>query len=381
MHIGFICNEYPPDPHGGIGSVTRTLAIAMARRGHRVTVVGYTLGRAAGETIADGVRVVRLPHATLRGTGVVVNGARLSTALLALHRAVPFDVIEGPEGSFATLPRRLRPFAVIRMHGGHHFFASTLGRTPRLQSGWLEKRSFARAANLCAVSQFVAARTLTLLDQRSRAVDVLPNPVDTELFRPSTEGVEPDSIVFAGTICAKKGVAELLAAMPAILDAVPGARLALVGRDSIDPAGGGSYAAMVAATLDDRVRSRVTFEGAMAHAQMPARLARAAVCVYPSHMEALPLAWLEGMAMGKCVVASLTGPGPEVITDGESGLLCSPFDPAQIAAKVIAALTQPALRERLGAGARRRVLSHFCESVLAEQNEAFYDRCVRARYA
>jgi glycosyltransferase involved in cell wall biosynthesis len=127
--------------------------------------------------------------------------------------------------------------------------------------------------------------------------------------------------------------------------------------------------------------SRVRFEGAIAHDRMPARLARASVCVYPSHMEALPLAWLEGMAMGKCVVASLTGPGPEVITDGDSGMLCSPYEPAQIAQKVIAALTQPELRRRLGAAARQRVVNHFSQSVLAERNEAFYDRCVQARHA
>jgi glycosyltransferase involved in cell wall biosynthesis len=100
--------------------------------------------------------------------------------------------------------------------------------------------------------------------------------------------------------------------------------------------------------------------------------------VYPSHMEALPLAWLEGMAMGKCVVASNTGPGSEVIVDGESGLLCNPLDPASIADKVIAALTKPAMRQSLAARARERVVQRFSESALAAQNEAFYAKCCEA---
>ena len=40
MHICYLCNEYPPLPHGGVGSVTYTLAHAVARAGHEVSVVG-----------------------------------------------------------------------------------------------------------------------------------------------------------------------------------------------------------------------------------------------------------------------------------------------------------------------------------------------------
>lgn len=381
MHVCFVCNEYPPDPHGGIGSVTRTLATALSRRGHRVTVVGYTVAGTPGVSADGHIKVIRLPHAEVPGTGMLVNGVRLSKALLDLHASDPVDVIDGPEASFASLPARLRPYAIIRMHGGHHFFSVTLGKKPRLQRSWLEKRSFARAAHLCAVSRFVASETLALLDQADRPVQVLPNPVDIGRFQPAPGCDEAGAIVFAGTVCDKKGVRQLLAAMPRIVDAVPSARLALVGRDSVDPATGGSYIEQARADVPSHLRSRVTFEGALNHTRMPARLARAQVCVYPSHMEALPLAWLEGMAMGKCVIASKTGPGPEVIIDGESGLLCDPFNPADIAEKVIASLTAPALRRRLGDAARRRVVNHFSESVLAGRNEAFYDHCIRVRHA
>lgn len=381
MHICFICNEYPPDPHGGIGSVTRTLASAMVRRGHRVSVVGYTVSGTPGVTVDDGVKVIRLKHAAVPGTGMLVNGARLSRALLDLHATDPLDAIDGPEASFASLPHQLRHLSIIRMHGGHHFFSVTLGRRPAWRRSWLERRSFARAAHLCAVSEFVASTTLALLDQQARKVQVLPNPVDTTLFRPSPGVEEENTIVFAGTICEKKGVRQLLLAMPAIVAAVPSARLALVGRDSIDPETGGSYAAALQAALPAVMRPHVTFEGPLPHDCMPARLARATVCVYPSHMEALPLAWLEGMAMGKCVVASVTGPGREVIIHGESGLLCNPFNPAQLAAKVVSALTSAPLRARLGAAARARAVARFGDAALAERNEEFYRDCIRARQA
>jgi glycosyltransferase involved in cell wall biosynthesis len=267
------------------------------------------------------------------------------------------------------------------MHGGHHFFSVTLGGRPRLQRGWLERRSFANAAHLCAVSRFVAAQTLQLLDQEHRPVQILPNPVDTAMFTPQEGREEDASILFAGRICEKKGVKQLLGAMRRVLKVVPNAQLALVGRDSIDPADGRSFTERMQSVMHPSLRDHVTFEGPLPHDQMPARIARASVCVYPSHIEALPLAWLEAMSMGKCVVASVTGPGDEVIADGESGLLCSPYDPADIADKLIAALTQPALRRRLGTQARARVVQHFSHSALAEQNEAFYEQCTRSRCA
>lgn len=380
MHVGFLCNEYPPEPHGGIGSVTRTLAHTLVRRNHRVTVVGYTTGGRPGVSWDEGVKVVRLAHARIAGTGLIVNAARLRYALLDLHATDPFDIIEGPENSFASFARRLRPFAVIRMHGGHHFFSVTLGRQPRWPRRWIERRSFAHASHLCAVSQFVATKTLQLLNQQDRPVHILPNPVDTRMFSPQDRTEDAASIMFAGTICEKKGVRQLLGAMRRVLSVSPNAQLALVGRDSID-ADGRSFTERMRSALHPSLRGHVTFEGAVPHQQMPARLARASVCVYPSHMEALPLAWLEAMAMGKCVVASSTGPGHEVIVDGESGLLCNPYDPADIAEKLIAAVTQPELRRRLADGARRRVVTHFSQEALAERNEAFYERCAHARCA
>jgi glycosyltransferase involved in cell wall biosynthesis len=379
MHICFLCNEYPPAPHGGVGSFTQTLARALVRRGHRVKVVGYACGRASTVSDDEGVDVVRLPHATVPGTGLIVNGARLRHALLKIDREEPIDVVEGPEASLNGVPR-LAAATVIRMHGGHHFFAVTLGRRPALKRGWMERRSFSRATHLCAVSRYVARTTLEILQQQGRAVEILHNPVNVRTFAPRQEPVTDGLIVFAGTVCEKKGIRQLVQAMPQIVAAVPHARLAVLGRDSRDPATGGSFTARLRRLLSAQVAERVVFQGAVPHSEMPALLAPASVCVYPSHMEALPLAWLEAMSMGKCLVASVTGPGPEVIEDGVSGLLCDPHRPEAIAAKVIMALTQPALRHRLGAAARARVVADFSEDVLVARNEQFYRQCRPALY-
>ncbi len=52
MHVAFICNEYPPGVHGGIGAVTRTYARALVEAGHRVTVIGV-YARPRRRTVSD----------------------------------------------------------------------------------------------------------------------------------------------------------------------------------------------------------------------------------------------------------------------------------------------------------------------------------------
>lgn len=355
--------------------MVQALGRALVARGHQVTVVGVS-GHRQGTESDCGVRVVRLAHSRWPRTGFVVNGSRVRRTVKEIHRSHPIDIVEAPELGLAILPNRFPITTVLRMNGGHHFFASTLGARPRPWRSWLEKRSFTKADHLCAVSRFVAETTLDLLALRDRPVELLPNAVDTARFHPTGAPEDPHAIVFVGTLCEKKGVRQLLEAMPAILARDPEAHLQAAGRDWIDA--DGSYQAKLESVLDPAIADRIEFLGPVDHNRVPELLARAAVCVYPSHMEALPLAWLEAMATGRAIVASSTGPGPEVVDDGVSGLLCDPHDPAAIAEAVSRLLADPMLRRSLGAAARRRVLEQFSADVLAERNEAFYERCVAA---
>ncbi len=380
MHVCFLCNEYPPGPHGGVGSFTQTLARALARRGHQVTAIGFYPQGRAGEENDEGVRVLRLPHAELPGTGFVVNGARLRGALRQLHQQSPIDIIEGPEISLAVIPEDFPAAKLIRMNGGHQFFAATLGAQPRRWRSWLERRSFAHANHLCAVSNYVAETTRQLLHLGNRPIEILPNPVDTTRFQPQSPGLEEDGLIlFVGTVCEKKGVRQLVEAMPQIVAAAPHSRLWVAGRDWHDPQTGESFIEKLRGMIPPELADKVIFKGRIEHAQLPGLMAKASVCVYPSHMEAMPLAWLEGLAMGKAIVASETGPGPEAIEDGVSGLLCNPHEPSSIAEKILRLLKDGELRRRLAQQARKRAVNLFSVESLTARNEEFYAHCVGHR--
>jgi glycosyltransferase involved in cell wall biosynthesis len=378
MHVCYLCNEYPPSKHGGIGSFTQTLGRALVKRGNEVTVVGIYKEHNRRIDDDQGVRIVRLPHTSVPGAGFMFNGRRLLGELFSIHEELPIDIVEGPELSLAVISKAFPAKKVIRMHGGHHFFAVTLEKKPKTWQSWLERRSFKHADHLCAVSSFVAETTKKLLHLGNRPIEIIPNPVDEGIFYPrSNRDIERGNILFIGTVCEKKGVRQLIQAMPEIIQKFPDAKLHVVGSDWTDPRTGRSYIEYLNSATAPEIMSHVVFEGTIEHSRLPDIMAKAEICVYPSHMEALPLSWLEGLAMGKAIVASKTGPGPEVVEDGISGLLCDPFDPSSIAEKTIQILKDPLLGKRFGEQARKRAVMRFSIRLLVERNESFYQRCIK----
>jgi glycosyltransferase involved in cell wall biosynthesis len=257
------------------------------------------------------------------------------------------------------------------MHGGPTFF-ETGHRLQMLKERW----AFHIADELCAVSQCVADGTRRMLNLGGRHIEVIPNPIETRLFAPAP-GHPPEQeglLVFAGTVAERKGIRQLIQAMPRIVAEVPHARLEIYGGEVIDPVPAVPLATTLNNLLPPSVASHVEWKGRVARAELPRAIQRASICVYPSHFEAMPIAWLEGLASGKAVVASRTGPGPEIIDDGETGLLCDPHDPDSIAGAVIRLLNDSGLRRRLGDAARRMVRERYELEPIIDRNEAYYRR-------
>src|SRR5262245_9845252 len=135
MHVGVICEEYPPAPHGGTGSSYRDLAEGLAASGHRATVVGVSTTLPIEHVVREevnGVRVVRIPRSP-RWTGTRLRGWLERRALFSQLRAEgPFDVTECSDyngwlayGGLPGVPN------IIRIRGSNLFFDSELDRAPQ----------------------------------------------------------------------------------------------------------------------------------------------------------------------------------------------------------------------------------------------------------
>ena len=94
-------------------------------------------------------------------------------------------------------------------------------------------------------------------------------------------------------------------------------------------------------------------------------------------METFGIAPVEAMSIGKPTIYSQAGPGPEVMEDGVSGLLCDPHDANDVAAKLNRLLEDDLLAESLGRKARARVLEKFEKRTWVQRNIAVFEQ-VRA---
>jgi glycosyltransferase involved in cell wall biosynthesis len=374
MHICFLTNEYPKEgfPHGGVGTFIRTLGRNLVKSGIDVSVVGINfLPEDASET-DNGVNICRLSSEKTRGFAWLQYSIRLSKAIKKIYAEKPIDIIESTELGLAFIQKINGVKYIIRLHGGHHFFAESENRKVTLWKGFQERRSFSRADKVIGVSNYVMDHTAEYLNFSSKRGPAIYNAIDLKRFYKADPAKAINGrIFFAGTICEKKGIRQLILAFPLIKKEVPYAQLVIAGRDWFYP-DGSSYTEWVKQFIREEDKKDIVFLGAVKNDDIPGLIEEAEVCVYPSHMEAMPLAWLEALAMGKAFIGSRLGPGPEVVTEGVTGLLCDPLNPEDIAQKTISILSKKELGNALGTAAREDILKRFSIEKLVQQNIGFY---------
>ena len=166
----------------------------------------------------------------------------------------------------------------------------------------------------------------------------------------------------------EKGHPTLLEAWPAVLRAVPDAYLLVVGE-------GSQRAALEELARSLRIAHRVVFTGR--RDDVPAVTAALDVAVLPSYREAQGLSVLEAMALSRPIVASNVGGIPEMITDGETGLLVPSHDAAALAAAISRLLVDHPFADMIGRAGHDLVNERFCVERMVADTEAIYDEGAR----
>jgi glycogen synthase len=376
MRICFICSEYPPAPHGGIGSVTRVLGRALAAAGHEVRAIGLYKGLdgLAPEERDGEVRVSRLAMPDGR-LGWTRGRRRLFQTVSRWVDRGEVDLVEVPDwqGYAAGWPS-LRVPVIARLHGSSSYFAREMHDRLHWPDYCLEAVSFHRADFCCSTSAYTATRTERLFGRRRQPVDVLFNPVEPAPEPQSTRAVQ--RVVFAGTLTAKKGVVPLIQAWPAVVQARPEAELHLFGKDA-GTAGGQSMREHLERLLPAGVADSVHFHGHVDRERVQAEFQTCGMAVFPSFSEAFSMVPLEAM-MQKCpVIYSSRSSGPELIDHGGNGLLIDPGKPESISQAIVSLLSDSVMRDRLAAAGRQTVAARFATDVLVARNEEFYRNCIR----
>jgi glycosyltransferase involved in cell wall biosynthesis len=357
-------------PSGGPADHVADIAPRLARRGHDVTVV-MPDGAAADRVDAAGVRRVAasVDHKTdVRGAADVVR---------VLRQAKP-DVLHCQDRRAGLIGRTLgavaRPRGIVyTLHGAPeslgplvpgNLAAAPPRRRDRLYYLTLE-RWLARVGHgrVVAPSDALARYLVDHVRVPSSMVDVVRNGVDVARFAPGAGSGSPLRVAWVGLMVPVKRLDVLLAA----LEQVPDVTAVLAGdgplRDEV-------------AAIAARQPGRIELAGFV---DDPAPvLAGADAFVLPSAAENCPLALLQAMATALPVVASRVGGIPEVVTDGESGLLVPPGEVGPLVTALRRLADDEALRRRLGAAARAAIEARFDLDVCVDGLTSVYERAVRS---
>ncbi|QSS96408.1 glycosyltransferase family 4 protein [Psychroflexus sp. ALD_RP9] len=380
MHIVFLTSEYPKDgfPHGGVGTVVQTLAQELVKQNHLVSVIGLNYLQKDEEEVDNGVIIYRYKKSKINKMGWFYNNKILNKAILRLNQVKQIDVIESAELGFAFIKKIPSIKYLIRMHGGHHFFAESENRGVEPWKSFQERLSFRKADYIIGVSKYVMNHTAKYMDFEDKRGEAIYNPANLNRFYPADYNKEiKGRIFFAGSICEKKGIRQLIKAMPIIKKAVSDAHLIIAGRDTKIRGTQKSYLAYLKTEIPSEVKEDVFFLGSIENAQIPKEIEKAEVCAYPSHMEAMPLSWIEVLSMGKAFVASNLGPGPEAVKHGETGLLCNPLDLDDLAKQVIYMLQNRDKAHQMGQNAIKDIQERFSLDVLLKKNILMYEKLIK----
>lgn len=381
VRIGILTREYPPDVYGGAGVHVDFLVRELARL---VDVDVHCMGEPrpgatahsehdpllAGANPALRVLAADLSMANATAGCDLVHShtwyANMGGHLAKLLHGIPHVVT-----SHSLEPQR--PWKAEQLGGGYRV------------SSWAERTAYEAADAVIAVSHGSRRDVLAAYPALDAAkVHVVHNGIDTGFYRPDRAtdvldrlGVDParPSVVFVGRITRQKGVPHLLRAALAF---DPSAQLVLLAGAADTPELAAETDAAVAALRASR-DAVFLVPDMLPRDEVRQVLSHGTVFVCPSVYEPLGIVNLEAMACETAVVASDVGGIPEVVTDGETGLLVhyDEADPAAfeagLAEAVNALLRDPARARTMGAAGRARAVAEFGWDAAARRTLAIYE--------
>ncbi|MCK1806125.1 MULTISPECIES: glycogen synthase [Micromonospora] len=389
MRVDLLTREYPPEVYGGAGVHVEYLARELRRLADvRVHCFGAPRDEPGVTAYAEPAALAGA-NAALRVMGVDLEMAAGTAGTDVVHSHTWYANLAGhtakllhgvPHVVTAHSLEPLRPWKAEQLGGGYAL------------SSWCERTAFEAADAIIAVSAGMRRDVLTAYPAvNPDRVRVVYNGIDTAQYAPDRNtdvldrlGIDPSrpSVVYVGRITKQKGLPYLLRAareLPADVQLV-----LLAGAPDTPEIG--AEVEELAAELRAK-RSGVVWVAAMLPKHEVIQvLTHATIFVCPSVYEPMGIVNLEAMACETAVVATATGGIPEVVADGETGLLVpieqagdgsgTPLDPerfvADLAARMNELLADPERIAAFGAAGRRRAVEHFSWDAIARQTLEVY---------
>lgn len=366
MHVAQVISTQLP-PEEGIGYYVYNLSQQLLDHGHRVTVL--TRGGLTTERLKyDGIEILRLPFVPAYPVHVDVHGKFVDRALASmeedldvvhLHSPLP-PAVDTPLPTVATVHTSVVEDAKEMQEGrlGEVYYKLLA----RVTSRRIIQRQCDAADRVTTVAHSVADE----LDEYYGVDDALVfgNAVDIDEFDADAPAADGDYVLYVGRFHHRKGIADLLDAAAEVLDAHD-VEFRFVGKGPLE-------GKMHDRAADLGIADRTEFLGHVDRERLVALFRGATVFALPSHYEGLPTTMLEAMAAGAPVVATRVSGVPDVVDDGENGLLVPSREPSRLADGIGRLLADPDLRDRLSTAGRRTIIDNYTWDSIGAEFEALY---------
>src|SRR5829696_1334574 len=386
QRILHLTTEYPPVIYGGLGTAVGGWVTASARAGMTVGVLlvegplvlehaAYgtggpllTAGRRYGLVDRQGITFFQASWADAIEAGVRL-ARRWQADVIHLHTAMLWSVAEVIQHQ-ASKPLVYHVHSVDRAE-------YELGREPDqwLAHSQAQEAAIAAADRLIALSQDERALLVRYYPECRGRIRVIGNGIDDSADAKAAVRKQRHTpaplVLYSGRLVERKGIRELLAAIPSILQVAPATDFVLAGGP---PGVSGSELKQqwLPAELW-RYRDRIHFTGWLTPAEVAAWYRRADVLVVPSRYEPFGMVILEGMLHGLPIVAANVGGPAEILQQEQTGLLFPPMDVGSLSQQLLRLVTSANLRRQIGLRAANEARSRWLWPQTVEMMRQVYE--------
>jgi len=393
LKIALLSQEFSKNCNGGVCRYTYDLAHALAESGNEVHVITRSeknyeyeyeeSGVFIHKIIPELVNFINLPE------DVNVSKKNLSYSysaclkLLNLIDNFGIQIAEAPlwdsEGFVFSLVKSIP--LIIRLE-------TPLFKVAEIQNwqitkdlklaNWMEGETARKADKTIAISKDIGTLIGSHHNISEERIDLCPLGIEVpdENLLISDQKKNGFNILFVGRLEKRKGVETLFNALPMVLEKIPDTQFYLVGADTNLAPDGGSYKKYLLKNLDKKFHKNVKFIGYVDDMELKTYYNDCDLFVAPSLYESFGLIFLEAMAWGKPVIGCNIGGIPEIVEDGNDGILIQPDDEKSLADAIIKLLTDKYLRVKMGVCGRKKVENSFSMEKMTEITYNIYKRLI-----
>lgn len=382
LKICFIAPGFYPDQRGGgINTYVYSISKALIRNGHEVVVL--SLSKKINQKWYDfeGIPVYTIKEIPINRYNLLIanliNLWRVRIAVKYLINILKISIVECPEiGAYSLFLYNLPIYKVVRLHTSTKELYRWRNKPildPRLKLlCYLEFLSVKFADRVSVLNNFSKKIALELYRIDERKIKVLPNLVEPKNKDTIAED-KKNKILYVGRIEKRKGVHIFAKAIPIIAEKIPELIFEFIGPDTREGPNRTSMTEYCKSLIPKNFHKNIIFYGLLSNEEVNRKMREASILVLPSFYEAFGIVLVEAMLKEVAVISTNVGGIPEIIENGETGILINPGDFKGLANAIIKLIENVEFRKKMVEKAKVKAIEKYSTINGIRNFENFYN--------